>query len=109
MYLGKLFALYFQVQLCVATLCFTQQNNTGNISLPVQEQAKINVPVDAPGNLLIINENTNLVSLLQDIRKQVESENYSLAQEMAKAALEKINQTSQNKFYLQHQPQCLVL
>ena len=101
MYLGKLFALYFPVQLCVATLCFTQENNTGNISLPVQEQAKVDVPVDAPGNLLIINENTNLVSLLQDIRKQVESENYSLAQEMAKAALEKINQTSQNKFYLQ--------
>lgn len=46
------------------------------------------------------NDTTNLVGLLSSIRKLVVKEDFNKAQEMAKAALEGINQTEQNKFYL---------
>ena len=46
------------------------------------------------------NDTTNLVGLLSNIRKLVAKEDFNKAQEMAKAALEGINQTEQNKFYL---------
>jgi len=46
------------------------------------------------------NANTNLVSLLADIRKHISSKEYKIAHSMAQAALQSIQQTEQNKFYL---------
>ena len=46
------------------------------------------------------NANTNLDSLLADIRKHISSKEYKIAHSMAQAALQSIQQTEQNKFYL---------
>lgn len=51
-------------------------------------------------NLYSFDSQTNLVSLLGDIRKLVSSKDFEKAERMAKAALGSIQQTEQNKFYL---------
>ena len=46
------------------------------------------------------NSRTNLVSLLADIRKLISSKNFDKAERLVIAALQSIQQTEQNKFYL---------
>ena len=81
---------------CVAT----GQQVSEKFQIPTQSPPAISPEIDDETRLLSINQNTNLVSLLDEIRKLSANENYTLAEKMAKEALSQINQTNQNKFYL---------
>ena len=68
--------------------------------VPTQSPPTLDPEIDDEARLLSIDQNTNLVSLLNEIRKLSADENFTLAEKMTKAALSQINQTNQNKFYL---------
>ena len=74
-------------------------DNSGNeIAIPSQNPPPtFNPEEDSPYNF---NANTNLVGLLTDIRKHVSAKEFEKAQKIAQAALQSIQQTEQNKFYL---------
>ena len=68
------------------------------ISIPEQSSPpNLSSEVEADFNF---NSRTNLVSLLADIRKLISSKNFDKAERLAIAALQGIQQTEQNKFYL---------
>ena len=73
-----------------------KENN--GISIPLQGVPPSLTLNDGP--TYNFNANTNLVSLLADIRKHISSKEYKIAHSMAQAALQSIQQTEQNKFYL---------
>jgi general secretion pathway protein D len=68
-------------------------------NIPIPQQAPPPSPVEGREKFSY-NDNTNLVSLLTNIRELVVKEEFNKAQDMAQAALDGINQTEQNKFYL---------
>ena len=93
-------ALAFIISACVSTT-FGQQDSLANstpIAIP-QQSSPPQIGGDEP-NLYSFDSQTNLVSLLGDIRKLVSSKDFEKAEQMAKAALGSIQQTEQNKFYL---------
>lgn len=94
----------FILTFILATLgfsCVTSgQQNSEKFQVPTQSPPSLDPEIDDEARLLSIDQNTNLVSLLNEIRKLSADENFTLAEKMAKAALSKINQTNQNKFYL---------
>ena len=69
-----------------------------DISIPKQDSPPPLTPADGP--VYNFNSSTNLVGLLSDIRKHVSSKEFEKAHSMAQAALQSIQQTEQNKFYL---------
>jgi len=76
----------------------TVLDNPVSIAIPQQSPpAELNPSRASPYNF---DSQTNLVSLLQDLRKLISSKDFEEAEEIAKAALSGIKQTEQNKFYL---------
>ena len=94
----------FILTFILATLGFSCVTSGQQISekfqVPTQSPPSIDPEIDDESRLLSIDQNTNLVSLLNEIRKLSADENFTLAEKMAEAALSQINQTNQNKFYL---------
>ena len=96
----------FILTFILATLGFSCVTSGQQISekfqVPTQSPPSLDlsIEIDDEARLLSIDQNTNLVSLLNEIRKLSADENFTLAEKMAKAALSQINQTNQNKFYL---------
>ena len=97
---GLKLAFVINVTTCFG-LVFGQ--NSGN-----KENSGIAIPTQSlPPSLTLndgptynFNANTNLVSLLADIRKFVSDKDFDKAQGIAQSALQLIQQTEQNKFYL---------
>jgi hypothetical protein len=73
-------------------------DNSDSISIPQQLPPAELKPSRA--STYNFDSQTNLVSLLQDLRNLISSKNFERAEEIAKAALSGIQQTEQNKFYL---------
>lgn len=73
-------------------------NSVGEIPIPSQSSPPQLRPSN--GEVFNFNASTNLVGLLSEIRKNVTEKRFDKAQSMASAALESIQQTEQNKFYL---------
>jgi len=94
----------FILTFILATLGFSCVTSGQQVSekfqVPTQSPPSLDPEIDDEARLLSIDQNTNLVSLLNEIRKLSADENFTLAEKMAKAALSQINQTNQNKFYL---------
>ena len=104
MHFGKLiliciFALSgFQLQ----TFSQDQSDEKSEIlSLPSQSPPEFDAIANQETDLIKIDDQTNLVDLLAEIRKLVKEENFSRAEIIASDALTKISMTDQNKFYLQ--------
>ena len=92
--LALIFTAYF-------SKTFGQQgalNDTGSVAIP-QQSPPPSISVES-SSLFSFDSQTNLVSLLGDIRKLVSSNDLEKAEQMANAALDGIQQTEQNKFYL---------
>ena len=93
-------AFAFIISACLSTT-FGQQDSLENstpIAIP-QQSSPPRIGGDDP-ILYSFDSQTNLVSLLGDIRKLVSSKDFEKAEQIAKAALDGIQQTEQNKFYL---------
>jgi tetratricopeptide (TPR) repeat protein len=92
--LALIFTFYF-------SKTFGQQgalNDTGAVAIP-EQSAPPGISVEST-SLYSFDSQTNLVSLLRDIRKLVSSNELEKAEQMANAALDGIQRTEQNKFYL---------
>lgn len=92
------FALHFTVCLSLVFGQDKTDGKTAEIAIPLQNPPPALSPVKS--DIYNFNSKTNLVGLLGDIRKQISNKDFDKAQEMAQAALRSIEQTEQNKFYL---------
>jgi len=77
------------------------EESSGTLSLPSQSPPEFDPIANQETDLVKIDDQTNLVDLLAEIRKLVKEENFSRAEIIASDALAKISTTDQNKFYLQ--------
>jgi hypothetical protein len=104
MYFGKLFSTCIIAFLAFQLQIFSQgQSDEGSDTLPLPRQSPPGIEPIANNetDLVRVDEQTNLVDLLAEIRKLVKEENFIRAENIANAALTKIALTDQNKFYLQ--------
>ena len=91
--LALIFTAYF-------SKTFGQQEtriNTGSFPIPRQSPPP---SISVENSFYNFDSQTNLVRLLGDIRKLISSNELEKAEQMASAALDGIQQTEQNKFYL---------
>ena len=77
------------------------EESSGILLLPSQSPPEFDPIANQENDLVKIDDQTNLVDLLAEIRKLVKEENFSRAEIIASDALAKISTTDQNKFYLQ--------
>jgi general secretion pathway protein D len=104
MHLGKLILSCIIAYLAFQLQTFSQgQSEVGSDTLPLPRQSPPEVePIaNQVTDLVRIDDQTNLIDLLAEIRKLVKEENFLRAENIANAALTKITLTDQNKFYLQ--------
>ena len=104
MYFGKLILTCITAFLAFQLQIFSQgQSDEGSdtLSLPRQSPPGFEPIANKEIDLVRIDEQTNLVDLLAEIRKLVKEENYIRAENIANSALTTIALTNQNKFYLQ--------
>ena len=104
MYFGKLISICIMAFLAFKLQTFSQSQNeegSNTLSLPRQSPPEFEPITNQETELVRIDEQTNLVDLLAEIRKLVKEENFSRAENIANSALNTIAITNQNKFYLQ--------
>jgi hypothetical protein len=104
MHFGKLILLCIFAQSGFQSQTFSQEQSeesSGILVLPRQSPPDFAPIANEDADLFKINEQTNLVDLLAEIRKLVKDENFPQAENIASDALDKISLTDQNKFYLQ--------
>ena len=98
---------FTSVLTCIATFCLfvhgQVETATSDLSfkVPTQEAPPAVSGTNNFTNLYNFNSKTNLVKVLKDIRGLMSKKDFDQAQSMARAALSDIDQTEQNKFYLQ--------
>jgi len=102
-YLPLTIAIFFS-SLSVVFLSFGQSNSSGSvipyIAIPSQAPPPSLEPSVTSDRVYNIGEDTNLVTLLQEIRGLLNNGDLEEAQALAQSALANVKRTEQNKFYL---------
>ena len=100
-------SLFLVTILCVSFLKLSLHCNAQGVSgnsklsnLPQQTSPPSAEITEAREDIFNFGPSTNLIRVLQEIRDLTESGNVKDAQKMAEAALEKISESEENKFYL---------
>ena len=96
---GLKLAFVINVTTCFG-LAFGQNSGNENSGIAIPSQSLPPSLTLNDGPTYNFNANTNLVSLLADIRKFISDKDFDKAQGIAQSALQLIQQTEQNKFYL---------